>query len=309
MAKLEKTVAPKSAFLRWFLASRPQSLAAATAPVVVALASAWRDLQDVDGAFKIVPAICCLGFAIFAQLAANFINDYADYRSGVDIDEPGGPIRALVEGWISVRCALISGFGCLAVACCFGLGTIYYGGWLILVVGIVSCLASVFYSCGPKPMAYYGLGDVAVVTFFGVTPVVFTYYLQTHVISWEMALVGLAIGIVCDNVLVANNYRDRDQDRLHRKYTSIAIFGERFGRYFYLVNGLLAIALLIAVFCARRNVSIVFATITIVCYTALHLIAWRRLAALREGSELTRVYEMSARNLLALAILTAVAVL
>ena len=308
MTESKRSTTPKSAIARWFLASRPQSLVAATAPVLVALASAWRDLRDDGGTFLAVPAACCLAFAIFAQIATNFINDYADYRSGVDFDEPNGPVRALVEGWITPRCALISGLASLAVAALFGLATIPYGGWTIFVVGLVSCAACVCYSCGPKPMAYVGLGDVAVVAFFGVTPVVFTYCLQTGELSLQMALVGLAVGFVCDNILVANNYRDMEHDLAHGKRTLIALLGERFGRYFYLVNGLLAILTLVVVFSLRREVSTIFACVAIVVYAALHFVAWRRLVALRNTPELTRVYEMSARNLLAFALLTAFAV-
>lgn len=309
MTQTHRPSTPKTAIARLFLASRPQSLVAAVAPVLVALASAWRDLKESGGEFLIIPAICCLAFAIFAQIATNFINDYADYRSGVDLDEPNGPIRALVEGWITPRCALISGLASLGVASLFGLVTVFYGGWLILVVGLVSCAACVGYSYGPKPLSCIGLGDVAVVVFFGVTPVVFTYYLQTGTISWQMALVGLAVGFVCDNILVANNYRDMEHDLEYGKRTLIAVLGERFGRYFYLFNGLAAIVALCVVFSLRPEVSILLAYVTVIIYGALHLIAWRRLVAFHNSPELTRVYEMSARNLLVFALLTACVVL
>ena len=299
---------PRSAIARWFLASRPQSFAAALAPALAGLGIAWRRLSETGGDFLIVPAVCCVGFALFAQVAANFINDYCDFRNGVDLDEPDGPTRALVEGWITPRGAFFAGFGALAVAILFGAATIPYGGAVIVAVGLASCLACVFYSFGGKPLAYVGLGDVAVVLFFGVVPTVFTNYLQTREISVNAALVGLALGLVCDNILVANNYRDRDHDRARGKMTSVALLGERFGRLLYLSNGIAAIVLLGSAF-FTGGASTYGAIVTLVLYGALHFAAWRKLSRLRRGAALTRVYESSARNLLALAVMTTLVLL
>ena len=297
---------PNNIVLAWFLASRPRSFVAALAPVVAGLFCARRDLNAENAPFLIVPAICCLGFALFAQIATNFINDYADFKNGVDLDEKDGPVRSLVEGWISPRAALVSGLVALATACLFGLFTIPYGGRTILLVGLASSVACVAYSYGPAPLAYIGLGDLAVVLFFGIVPVAFTYYLQLGTISTDSLLIGLAIGLACDNILVANNYRDRDHDRAHNKRTLIALCGERFGRLFYLANGLLAVALMLAVSLSHTTPSALFGVCAVVFYAALHWLAFRRLQPTATGGELTRVYEISARNLMILALVAVV---
>ena len=292
-----------STFVAWALAARPKTLAAAAAPVIVALALARRDC---NGVLELVPAVACFLFAILAQIAANFINDYADFKKGADGKERKGPARATASGWISPRAMLTGVVVTLALACLVGLTTLPYGGLKLVWVGAACCLFCLLYSVGPRPLSYVGLGDVLVVGFFGFVAVAFTYFLQTKAMTWDATLVGLALGFATDNILVANNYRDRDEDRANGKNTLIAIFGERFGRYFYLANGLIATALLAYVF-ARRNDFNAVAIGALVVYFCLHLRAWRVLASIRQGKALIRALVLSSKNLIILAVLLAVA--
>lgn len=289
-----------SALGAWFLASRPKTLTAAASPVAVALAMAFSDVEP--GAFRWIPAICCVAFAVLAQIAANFVNDYADYQKGADGEERKGPARAVANGWIKPRTMLIATFLTLGLACCFGLATLPYGGWRLIVVGLVSCIFCLLYSAGPLPLAYIGLGDVLVISFFGFVAVGFTYYLQTGTITSDVALLGIAYGFAVDNILVANNYRDRDEDRANRKFTLIALFGERFGRYFYFGNGLIVLALLASIFQRRGLLPNSMAIATLLVYFAFHLQAWIALWRIRSGKGLIKILALSSRNLVVLAV-------
>ena len=291
-----------STLAAWALAARPKTLAAATAPVVVALALAYNDARELI----IVPSIACFLFAILAQIAANFINDYADFKKGADGAERKGPARATASGWITPRAMLTGVVVTLALACLVGLTTLPYGGLKLIWVGAACCLFCLLYSVGPRPLSYVGLGDALVVAFFGVVAVAFTYYLQTGKITLDALLIGLALGFATDNILVANNYRDRDEDRANGKLTLVALFGERFGRYFYLANGLIATALLSCALWRRAELGAV-AIGALVVYCALHLRAWRILARIRQGKALVRTLALSSQNLIIRAVLLAVA--
>ncbi len=291
----------------WFLAARPKTLTASSIPVVVALALAWSDLAAAGGAFRWTPAICCFFFAVLAQVAANFVNDYADFKKGTDGADRKGPARAVASGWITPRAMLVATFLALALACGFGLATLPYGGWRLIVVGLVSCVFCLLYSAGPLPLAYIGLGDVLVVSFFGFVAVGFTYYLQTETITLDAVLIGLAVGFAVDNILVANNYRDRDEDRANRKFTLIALFGERFGRYFYLVNGLIVVVLTAFVFWRRGDLLNTVSLGAALVYLAFHWQAWRTLVKIRSGSALVKVLALSSRNVVVLGVLLAFA--
>jgi len=307
-AKCESAT-PPNLLTAWFLAARPKTLTAATVPVVVGLALARRDLTigavaSETGAFLWIPALCCLGFALLAQIAANFVNDYADYKKGADGKERKGPARAVASGWITPRAMLIGVFVALGFACCCGLATLPYGGWKLIVVGLVSCVFCLLYSAGPLPLAYVGLGDVLVVAFFGFVAVAFTYFIQTQEITPDATLVGLAIGFATDNILVANNYRDRDEDRRNRKFTLIALFGEPFGRWFYLANGFVAAVLLAVVFSRNADWN-ALSLATLFVYLFAHWQAWRTLCRIRSGAALVRVLALSSKNLLILGVLLA----
>lgn len=286
---------------------RPKSLVASSIPVLVALSLAWSDLASVSGKFRWMPAICCLGFAMLAQASANLINDYADFVKGADGPDRVRSLSTVASGLISPRAILIATLCTLTLACCFGLGTIPYGGWVAVAVGIVSCVFCLLYSAGPFPFAYNGLGDVLVVAFFGFVAVGFTYYLQRDEITLDAALVGIAVGFAVDSILIANNYRDRDEDRVNRKFTLIALFGERFGRYFYLASGLIVVALLSVVFWRRDALFNATTLGALVVYLCFHFQAWRTLVRIRTGRALVKVLELSSRNVVVLGVLLAFA--
>ena len=111
----------------------------------------------------------------------------------------------------------------------------------LCLIGKCECVLA--YSAGPFPLAYNGLGDVCVVLFYGVVPVCFTYYVQALSFSLLAFLLSLAVGFLSANILIVNNYRDYAQDRAAGKRTTIVLFGRRFGRVAYFVNGLIALLL------------------------------------------------------------------
>ena len=119
---------PKNPIVVWLKAARIPTLVASLSPVSAALSLAYRDLQVDALPFAILPAICCVGFALFAQIAANFINDYSDFKKGADTAERKGPLRVVAEGWVSPKQMLVATFIMLGIACAFGLGTLPYGG-------------------------------------------------------------------------------------------------------------------------------------------------------------------------------------
>lgn len=75
---------------------------------------------------------------------------------------------------------------------------------------------------------------------FGFVPVGGTYYVQA--LNWtpDVTVASLVCGLIVDTLLVVNNYRDRDADRKSGKKTVVVRFGEPFGRYFYLLLGIIA---------------------------------------------------------------------
>lgn len=208
----------------WLLAARPKTLPAAIAPVLVGSAMAY-DL----GAFKALPAGICLLFAMLVQVATNFANDYYDFKKGADTCDRIGPTRAVAAGLIQPEAMKRATGLTFAIAFCVGLGLIPFGGWWLLGVGIASILCGYAYTAGPLPLAYVGLGDIFVLVFFGIVAVCCTFFVQAGHITVEVFLAASAVGGLCTNLLVVNNLRDVDTDRIANKRTLAVRFGKQFG--------------------------------------------------------------------------------
>jgi len=284
----------KNSLKAWVLAARPKTLAAGLAPVMVA-----SGLAAHDGRFNVIPAILCLVFAVMAQVASNFANDYFDYVKKTDNEDRLGPKRAVSSGWIDPLQMLIALAVVIAVACFFGMGLVFYGGWEMILVGVACVICLLAYTAGPWPLAYHGLGDVFVLVFFGFVPVVFTYYVQVGVFTPMAFLAGAVIGLQSVNILVVNNYRDRDTDKKSNKKTSIVVFGEAFGRWFYLLNGIAA-CLLCLFFCLDNAP---WAALLPLLFMFPHISTWRKMTRIRQGRELNILLGETARNLLILSAL------
>ena len=171
----------------WFEATRPKTLPAAVAPVVLGTAMAHS-----DGQLHLLPAAICLAFALLVQIGTNFANDYLDGIKGTDTDARLGPRRAVAAGLVSASTMKWAAIGILAFAFCLGLSLIHFGGWSLLAVGLSSVLCAWFYTGGPYPLAYNGMGDVFVVLFFGLIAVGCTYFVQALQITVDVLLLGLA---------------------------------------------------------------------------------------------------------------------
>ena len=114
------------------LATRPKTLAGAAVPVLLGCA-----LAGADGGFQTLPAVLCFLFAFLMQIDANLINDYYDYVKGADREDRLGPERAFAQGWISFL-AMRSGIVVTTIlACAVGCGLLWYGGWELVIVGVV----------------------------------------------------------------------------------------------------------------------------------------------------------------------------
>jgi 1,4-dihydroxy-2-naphthoate octaprenyltransferase len=221
----------------WLAATRPRTLPAAVAPVLVGSALAWN-----GGFFRPLAAVLCLGFALLAQIAANFANDYFDFVKGADTKARVGPRRAVAAGLVSPsamrRATLLT---CVA-AFLLGLGLVPFGGWPLVIVGVTSLLCAVAYTGGPYPLGYHGLGDLFVFIFFGLVAVCATFYVQAELFTLDSVLCAVPIGLLAVNILVANNYRDAETDREAGKRTLVVRFGRGFAKGQFVAAHLIAFA-------------------------------------------------------------------
>lgn len=284
----------------WILAVRPYSLG--NSVIIVAVASA---LAYTDGGFRLVPALLCLAFAVLMQCTANLVNDLWDSLKGADNPDRLGPDRAFAKGFITMR-AMKWGIALFTLASCIaGCGLLFYGGLWLVAVGAACVVAAYLYTAGPYPLAYHGLGDVAVVIFFGIVPVGFTYYLQTGCWTTETTLVAVACGLVIDTMLMLNNFRDMNEDAAAHKRTIVVMLGKGFGKWGYLMLGFAAVALCLALICNGR----IWAGVLPLIYAVMHYTTWRKMVAIDHGDELNVCLGLTARNIIVFGILLTAGIL
>lgn len=229
-------------FKYWIQAARPKTLLVSLAPVImsIAFASIYNEINWLS-------AVICIVFAVMAQILSNFVNDYSDGIKGAD-NERLGPQRVVAAGLISPakmrRGIIVWGILTFLLGCTL----LYWGGWILLPFGIIILLCALAYSAGPFPLSRHALGDVAVVLFYGIAPVVLTFFIQTGFVNSQILIAGAAIGIVANNLLIVNNYRDAEQDAENGKKTTVTVFGKRFMKGVYFLNPLIAIVMMCLIF-------------------------------------------------------------
>ncbi len=171
---------------------------------------------------------------ILLQILSNLANDYGDARHGADSDQRVGPQRAVQSGVITARAmqraivlfALLSLLsGLLLISTAFGWGSRYF--YLFLALGLVSIAAAYTYTAGARPYGYAGLGDLAVLLFFGLLGVGGSYFLFSRHFDWPVLAPAVAVGALATGVLNINNIRDALSDRQAGKRTIAVRWGHR----------------------------------------------------------------------------------
>lgn len=275
----------------WWLAARPKTLSAALMPIVAA--SAFAFTKD---SFNWLPALLCMLFATLMQIAANFINDFIDFRRGTDGTERLGPERACSQGWIKPTDMYIGIALVLMPACVVGLGLLPFGSWPLILIGGACVLFAFLYT---TLLSYCGFGDVLVYVFFGFVPVCGTYFVEAGDLLPEIFLLAAGCGLVIDTLLVLNNYRDRTTDRVAGKHTLIVIFGERFGSLFYLGQGIIGCALVSGAFAFNGQWSALLPLL----YIPFHIATWREMVEIHQGRALNKILGKTSRNMILLTLL------
>ena len=196
--------------------------------MLVGASIAWYDEM-----FRIDTTFVALFCAFAIQIGTNFANDYFDFVKGADTDERLGFERATAAGLISPETMKGATIITMLTAFFAGLYLVWIGGWIVLFIGLSSLLFGVLYTGGPYPLGYNGLGDIFVFIFFGFVAVMGTYYVNALQWSEVSAWASVPVGALCVNILVVNNLRDVDQDRIANKRTLGVLFGEQALRYEY----------------------------------------------------------------------------
>ncbi len=281
----------------WLEAMRLRTLPVSMSGVLMAIGlTVWQ------GLFRWQPAALCLVFALLAQIASNFANEYYDYKKGTDKKGRVGPRRGVTEGDIKPNTLRNVTYLTLAIACAVGCCMIPYGGWQIIPVGVLIAVFVLAYSAGPYPLSYHGLGELTVFIFYGMVPVIASYYVIADRSFDALAvLASMTIGFMGVNVLLVNNYRDMDDDKEAGKNTAVVIFGRKLASVAYLFNGFMAIAMLsplwVVIYLSDKMVLPKWTFWAPAIYLVIHVAIWTMLNR-NTGAKLNPLLGLTALNML-----------
>ena len=229
---------PQSKASAWYQALRPRVFTATYVPMGLA-----GIIAVADGVFEAGAFLLALIGTLFLQSAANLINEYADYRRGADRLKQAG--QGMIIKHKILEPALVCAGAILATLAgsLIGLYLLAHSGPLLWLIGIGGVLVAITYTAGPFPLAYNGLGEIAVAIFMGPAIVIGAYYVMSPSVAdariGELCLISLPVAFMVAAILHANNIRDMEADRAVNKRTLAVLFGIRFARaeFIFLVIG------------------------------------------------------------------------
>ena len=228
----------------WLAGTRPRTLPAAVVPVLIGSGVALG-----YGRFSWWRAVLALVVALALQVGVNFANDYSDGIRGSD-ERRVGPVRLVAAGLAPPRQVLFAAFGCFVLAGVAGLALAAVTSWWLVAVGAACIAAAWFYTGGPKPYGYSGLGEVFVFLCFGVVAVAGTAYVQMKALSWLGLAAAVPAGLLACALLMVNNLRDIGTDTVAGKRTLAVMLGDARSRWGYVLTLLVpfGVAALLAFF-------------------------------------------------------------
>ena len=216
---------------KWILGARIKTLPAAIAPVIVGTSLADQ--------INFINALLALIVSLSLQISVNYANDYSDGVRGTDTNRIG-PTRLVASKLATASSVKNASFISFFVAIIAGTLLAFNTSIWLIAVGLISILAAWGYTGGKKPYGYLGFGELAVFIFFGVVATVGSYYVQVEQISSSALLLSIPMGSLSCAILVINNLRDLNQDKLVSKRTMAVKLGDANTRIFYLLLLVLA---------------------------------------------------------------------
>ncbi len=222
------TPAPQSKIVSWFWATRPFSLSASVAPVLVGTA-----LAATLGALDWLLFALALTGSVAIQIGTNLTDEYSDHRKSGGEGKFLAPHKVIQRGLLSERAVALGMAAAFGYGIVAGLVIVAHVGWPILAVGLASVAAAYLYAGGPKPLGTLGLGEPVVFVFMGPLMVMASYFVQQEALTLASFYVSLPVAFIVTAILVVNNIRDVEEDREAGKRSLATAAGARVAMWSY----------------------------------------------------------------------------
>ena len=265
--------------------SRPPTLAASIVPVAVGTAAGALTAR-----VSWLLALDMVAVALLLQAATNMTNEYHDFARGLDRAESVGIAGVLVQGETTgeaVRAAFLTTF---LVALVLGLILAFVRGPVLLLLGLLSIAVAYLYNAGPRPISATPFGEATVFVVMGPLEVLVSEVAAVGRVTAVAAAASVPVAALVAAILLANNLRDHDADRLHGRRTLPIVLGVGAGQRLFAALVALAIAAPVAALLAGL---LPWPVVAVVAAAPAALALVRALGA--EGADLRRAVASTAR--------------
>ncbi|MBI2869603.1 MAG: prenyltransferase [Chloroflexi bacterium] len=226
----------------YLLETRPQFLV-----LSLVLAFLGTAVARYNGYFDPGYAVLALAGLVLAHISVNTLNDYFDYRSGVDLATNRTPFSGgsgvLPASLLQPGEVLAIGAGSFLLAAAIGIYFTIVRGWLLLPLLLVAGLCILLYT--PLILKHNwpewspGVG-------LGILPVLGAYFVQAAGYEWSALAAAVPSGILVHNLLFLNEFPDAEADKIARRKTLPLVIGKRKASLLYAALTLLVYIWIVA---------------------------------------------------------------
>ncbi|EZP58665.1 1,4-dihydroxy-2-naphthoate polyprenyltransferase [Exiguobacterium sp. RIT341] len=216
----------KSIAVYWRM-TRPHTLTASFVPVVVGTAVVAPRVESI----RLDLFVAMLIASMLIQIATNLFNEYYDYKRGLDTEESVGIGGSIVRDGFKPGTILAFALTLYGISALLGVYLCIETSWWLLVVGLISMFVGYIYTGGPLPIAYTPFGEVVAGFFMGYIIIAISAYLQIGYVPTEAIAISIPVAILIGSILLANNIRDLDNDKVNGRKTIACLVGHRHAVY------------------------------------------------------------------------------
>ncbi|MFC1919290.1 prenyltransferase [Chloroflexota bacterium] len=192
-----------------FLETRPQFLLLSVVLAFLGTAMAWY-----YGDFHLGHAILAGVGLILAHIAVNVLNDYFDYRSGIDKETQRTPFSGgsgmLPTEMLKPKQVLWFGLIAFLLTIPIGIYFVVAIGWELLPLILIGALTVILYT---PILTKIGWPEWAPGAGLGTLPVLGAFYVQTGEFTLPAVIASIPSGILVHNLLFLNEFPDMEADR------------------------------------------------------------------------------------------------
>jgi len=206
----------------WFLETRPQFLLLSVVLAFLGTCIAWY-----DGAFHLGYALLAFIGLLLCHISANTLNDYFDYKSGIDLETRRTPFSGgsgiLPPSLMSPKQVLWLGLVSFLLAVPIGVYFVVVRGWLLLPLLAIGAICILLYT---PLITRLGWPEWAPGVGMGALPIMGFYFVQTATYTWPAVVAAIPSGILVYNLLLLNEFPDTEADMKAGRRTTPILIGK-----------------------------------------------------------------------------------